>query len=61
MPLQMQSMPQPMADKGSGDTGGEDGTDATIEGGMGAASKVVQQGKPSSVVGDDFSYYPIYP
>lgn len=54
-------MPQPMADKGSGDTGGEDDTDATIEGGMGAASKVVQQGKPSSVVGDDFSYYPIYP
>jgi hypothetical protein len=34
-------MQQPKADKVSGNTGGEDDTDATIEGGMGAASEVV--------------------
>jgi len=34
-------MPRPKAGKGSGNTGGEDDTDATVEGGMGAASMVV--------------------
>jgi len=34
-------MPWPKADEGSGNTGGEDDTDATVEEGMGAASKVV--------------------
>jgi hypothetical protein len=41
IPLQVQSMPRSKADKGSGNTGGEDDTDATVEGGMGAASEVV--------------------